>query len=105
MTEQSRAEILETLACEIGRRPAGAPTIGEIIPALRSARRDDRQLTLTFDRCATDLVSAVVAAERVCCSTIRWELAAGQELELRIAAGPAQLDALEAIFSPAPRQP
>jgi hypothetical protein len=100
MTEPARAEILETLACEIGSRPAGAPAIGEIIPALRSARRDDDALILAFDPTSADLVSAVVAAERVCCSTIRWDLEVGQEVRLRIGAGPAQLDVLAAIFVP-----
>ena len=46
------------------------------------------------------LVSAVVGAERLCCSTIVWELEAVQEPVLRIGAAPGQLDVLEAIFSP-----
>jgi hypothetical protein len=100
MPEQLQPEILDTLVCEPGSRPTGAPTIGEILPAVRSARRDERQLTVTFDRTATDLVRAVVEAERRCCPTIAWHLDTVQEPVLRIGATPGQLDVLEAIFSP-----
>jgi hypothetical protein len=100
MSEPLQPEILDTLVCEAGSRPRGAPTIGEIVPAVRSAHRDERQLTVTFDRTATSLVSAVVEAERLCCSTITWDLATVQEPTLRIIALPGQLDVLEAIFSP-----
>jgi hypothetical protein len=101
MTEPLQPEILDTLVCEPASRPKGAPTIGDILSAVRSAHRDERQLTVTFDRTATDLVSAVVEAERQCCSTIVWDLETERALELRISAAPAQLDVLEAIFSPA----
>src|SRR4051794_24231958 len=49
MPEPLQPEILATLVCEPARRPNGAPTLGEIVPAVRSARRDERQLTVTFD--------------------------------------------------------
>ena len=101
MTEQLQPEMLDTLVCEPASRPKGAPTIGEILPAVRSARRDEGYLTVTFDRTATDLVSAVVDAERLCCPTLVWELEAGPSLVLRIGATTGQLDVLEAVFSPA----
>ena len=100
MSEPLHPEILDTLVCEPGSRPPGAPTIGDIVPAVRSAHRDAAHLTVTFDRTALLLVSAVVEAERLCCSTITWDLSAAQETTLRIIALPGQLDVLEAIFSP-----
>jgi hypothetical protein len=100
MSERLQPEILDTLVCEPASRPKGAPTIGEILPAVRSAHRDERQVTVTFDRTATDLVRAVVEAERLCCPTITWHLVTAQEPVLRIKAMPGQLDVLEAIFSP-----
>ena len=100
MPEQLQPEILDTLVCEPASRPKGAPTIGEIGPAVRSARRDERQLTVTFDRSAADLVSAVIEAERLCCPTITWQLETADDPVLRILATPGQLDVLEAIFSP-----
>ena len=100
MTEPLQPEILDALVCEPASRPKGAPTIGEILPAVRSAHRDDRQLTVTFDRTATDLVSAVVDAERLCCPTITWELETVPGPVLRIGGTTGQLDVLEAIFAP-----
>jgi hypothetical protein len=100
MTGPLQPEILDTLVCEPARRPTGAPTIGDVLPAIRAASRDERQLTVTFDRTVTDLVSAVVDAERQCCSTIVWDLDTDPEPVLRIGARPGQLDVLEAIFVP-----
>jgi hypothetical protein len=100
MTEPLQPEILDTLVCEPASRPKGAPTIGDIQPSIRSAHRDEGQLTVTFDRSATELVGAVVEAERLCCPTITWELETAPDPVLRITAGPGQLDVLEAIFAP-----
>jgi len=60
MTERLQPEILDTLVCEPASRPRGAPTIGDVQPSIRSAHRDERQLTVTFDRSATELVGADV---------------------------------------------
>jgi hypothetical protein len=100
MTGPLQPEILDTLVCEPASRPKDAPTIGDILPAVRAASRDEHRLTVTFDRTATALVRAVVDAERRCCSTIVWELETGPEPVLRIGALPGQLDVLEALFSP-----
>jgi len=101
MSDPLQPEILDTLVCEPASRPKGAPAIGEIVPAILTAHRDERQLTVTFDRTATALVGAVAEAERLCCPTIVWKLDAVPEAVLRIEATPGQLDVLEAIFSPA----
>jgi hypothetical protein len=105
MTEPLQPEILDTLVCEPASRPKDAPTIGDILPAVRAALRDERHLTVMFDRTATDLVSAVVEAERRCCPTIVWDLETACGPALRIGATPGQLDVLEAIFSPARATP
>jgi hypothetical protein len=100
MPEPLQPEILDTLVCEPASRPKGAPTIGDIQPSIRSAHREERQLTVTFDRSATALVGAVVEAERLCCPTIAWEIETARKPVLRISATPGQLDVLEAIFAP-----
>jgi hypothetical protein len=53
---------------------------------------------LSFNETAMPTIEAFAAAERLCCSTILWEVNAASS-ELRIGAAPAQLDALEAVFS------
>jgi hypothetical protein len=102
MNEQLAPEVVDTLACELGRRPEGAPTIGDVLGAVRSVRRDAASLMVVFDPAAADVVAAVVDAERRCCSTLGWHLATDRGVRLRIDARPLQLDALEAMFSTPP---
>jgi hypothetical protein len=103
MPEQLQPEMLDTLVCEIGRRPAAAPSIEEVVPAIRSAHRQADALIVTFDAAAAETVRAVVDAERLCCSSITWALTQVSPdcpVELQIGASPNQLDVLEAIFTP-----
>ena len=100
MPEPLQPEILDTLVCESASRPKGAPTIGEIVPAVRPTHRDQRQLTVTFDRGATSPGRRRRGGRAPCCSTITWQLETTDDPVLRILAMPGQLDVLEAIFSP-----
>ena len=102
MNERVQPETLDTLVCELGRRPKGAPTIAEVAPSVRALRRQGNTLIVDFDPAATDVVAAVVDAERQCCSTIGWHLETDQRVQLRIDATPMQLDVLEAMFSAVP---
>ena len=94
-----RAELLETLVCEWGKRPAGAPTMADVLPFVRGVQRDDGTLVVAFELAAATKVAAFVEAERRCCSTIGWNLHTTPELRLRLTATPAQLDALEQMFT------
>jgi hypothetical protein len=98
MNEQLTPEVIDTLVCELGRRPPGAPTIEQVIGSVTALRRDEESLLVTFDPAAVDVVQAVVEAERLCCSTIGWQVDTTHGVELRIVATPLQLDALEAMF-------
>lgn len=98
MNEQLPPAVVETLVCELGPRPKGAPTIDQIAGSVISRRRDADQLRVTFDPTAIALVQAVVQAEQQCCSTIGWHLETEHGLQLRIVAKPLQLDALEEMF-------
>jgi hypothetical protein len=99
MTQVERAEILETLVCEWGQRPVGAPTTADVRPALRGLQREDGALVVEFDPSAAVVVAGFVEAERRCCSTIGWELQTSPDVQLRLTATPAQLDALEQMFT------
>lgn len=102
MSDLPSSEALETLVCDLGRRPTGTPTIGDVLPRVTAVRREADSLVVTFDAGASDLASAVVDAERQCCSTIGWELEASSAVELRLSGTPAQVDALAEMFSAAP---
>lgn len=99
MNEQLAPDVLDALVCEIGRRPKGAPTIADVTGSVRSVRRDADTLIVTFEPAAADVVAAVAAAERHCCSTIGWHVETDSAVRLRITARPLQLDALAEMFS------
>jgi hypothetical protein len=95
----------ETLACEIGARPVGAPPFHSLASAARRVWRDGGSLLVDYDPAAVEQVTAVVEAERRCCSTIGWHLeestdnARASTLRLRIEGSTAQLDVLEELLS------
>jgi hypothetical protein len=112
------AATLETLACEIGARPAGVPHFGDVAGAVRAVRREADALVVDYeyDPALATTLEAIVAAERACCPEIGWRLespdvpagvpsgppAQGPAvLRLRVAASAAQLDALAPAFAPA----
>ncbi len=88
-------DVLEILACEIGARPAGAPSPMDLVPFARALHREGAQLFITFDPAAAATVAAFAEAERRCCAGIGWEVEQGAETGLRITATPAQLDVIE----------
>lgn len=98
MRDALTPEVVDTLVCELGQRPEGAPTIDQIVGSVTALHRDADSLVVTFDPTAADMVQAVVEAERQCCSTLGWQLETEQGLHLRITAKPLQLDTLEEMF-------
>jgi DNA-binding transcriptional MerR regulator len=100
MRAQRRPDALDILVCEIGKRPAGAPTIEDILGSVTEICREGDTLIITFEPAAEETVRAVVEAERACCSTIGWNLETEHGLQLVIDAKPVQLDTLEAMFEP-----
>lgn len=98
MTAEPTQEQLDTLACDITARPHGAPGFDEIMPAVRRIERAPRTLTIDFAPESYATVEGCVAAERLCCAEIGWELEREPAPRLRITATPPQLDVLEQIF-------
>lgn len=101
VSDQLTPEVVDALVCELGKRPTGAPTIGDIVGSVTSLHRAANSLVVELDPAAAEKVQAVVEAERQCCSTISWQLEREQGIRLRITALPLQLETLEAMFSPA----
>ncbi len=91
-------DTLETLSCAIGQRPADAPAFSDLAPAVRTLRREPGTLVVDFAPEALAAVQALVAAERLCCSTLTWRLEHDRGLTLHIGASHLQLDTLEQLF-------
>ncbi|MEX0749537.1 MAG: hypothetical protein WD359_01910 [Dehalococcoidia bacterium] len=94
MKQPDERDLIDVLACEIGVRPRGAPTFEDLAPHVRGVRRTTSAIVVAFDDDAFTLAEGLVAAERLCCPDIRWELPPGPQVELRIIAAPRQLDVL-----------
>ena len=95
--ERLNEETLAVLACDLGARPAGAPTLDDVLPRIRKVHREPSALVLGFAAANLAVIDAFAAAERLCCAEIEWSIDA-RSAELRIAAMPTQLDALQAVF-------
>lgn len=100
MSEPHAPEVMETLMCEVGKRPSGAPTIDQIVGSVTGVHRHADSLVVMFEPTAVEVVQKVAAAERLCCSTIGWEVGTADGLQLRITASPLQLETLAEMFSP-----
>jgi hypothetical protein len=103
-TQRHDQDVLETLACDITARPAGAPGFADIAGAVRSVRRDGNALIVDYDPAVAETLAAVVEAERQCCEGIGWHLlgpasaTAGAPHQLHIEARPEQLDILASLI-------
>ena len=91
VSEKMRSEVLGVMGCEFELRPAGAPHFGDLAGAVKSVRRDEGALIVTYQRRVRAALAEVVAAERLCCAGIGWELS-DDGATLRVTAAPEQLD-------------
>jgi hypothetical protein len=91
-------DALAVLACEIDKRPAGAPAFTDLLPFVRRRTRETGWLIIGFDPEAAATVSAFVDAERRCCAGIGWEVGQADLITVRITAAPSQLDVLEQMW-------
>jgi hypothetical protein len=90
-------DLIEVLACEIDTRPA-APGPEELAPFVQSAYCSHTTITIDLAEAGRETAEAFVAAERICCSNIGWQLQEAPRLRLRITAEPQQLAALKALI-------
>jgi hypothetical protein len=94
MTERSGIiETLELLACDISARPKDAPALDALSPHILHIQRAPGALTIDVEASALDVVEAFAAAERLCCSTLGFDVTHGDPVRLRITATPELLDA------------
>lgn len=98
MRNPPREDLLEVVGCELGKRPAQAPTMDDLGPHLLAVRRESDSITLRFDPEGLAPLKAFVEAERQCCAGIGWTVSEGPDVALRIEASPAELDAFAAMM-------
>lgn len=72
------------------------------MPSVTAIHRDAAGLVVMFDPAAAEVVQEVVEAERLCCSTIDWQLECDPGVSLRISASPLRLDTLHEMFTMQP---
>lgn len=90
-----RDDVLAVLACDLGKRPRGAPGFPDLARALKNVRRGDGTLVAEYEAEAAAALAEVAAAERLCCAGIDWRV---DGATLTVRATPAQLDAVETIL-------
>jgi hypothetical protein len=91
-------DTLAVLACEIEARPAGSPSIADLLPMVGEVRREDRAVVVSFAADTLSTVQAFAVAERICCAEIGWDVEPGPPVTLRITASSEQLDLVDGIF-------
>ena len=98
MRNPPREDLLAVVGCEIGKRPAQAPTLDDLGPHLLGVQRQRDSITVRFAPEALAMLRAFAEAERQCCAGIGWTVSEGPDVALRIEAGPAQLEAFAAMI-------
>jgi hypothetical protein len=91
-------DALAVLACDYAARPQGAPSFFDLEDAIRAVRREPDALVLDFDPTRREAVEQLVAAERLCCTEIGWELETAPALRLHIRAADDQLAVFEGFL-------
>jgi hypothetical protein len=80
------------------RPPAPGPD--DLAPWFRAARRHPSSVEFEFDAAASEILDAFVAAERVCCPGLQWDVARDDgALRLRVSGTPEQAEALAALWA------
>ena len=91
-------DLLDVVGCEIGKRPANAPTLDDLGQHVLGVQRESGSITVRFAPEALATLEAFVEAERECCADIGWTVSEGPDVALRIEARPAQLEAFAVMI-------
>jgi len=98
-TLSGRDDIIEVLDGDLNTRPEAAPGIDALLPHVRGVSTMPEALMVDFDERAAGTLEAFVAAERLCCAGIGWEIERGSVLRLRITANEVQLEAIKSLWN------
>jgi hypothetical protein len=81
-------EPLRALSCDIQLRPVDAAGIEQLLPFVQKRRIDGNAVTVFFSTKAKDILRSFVEAERLCCTSLIWEIIEdGNEIVLKVNGG------------------
>lgn len=90
------------LSCDISSRPRNAAGIEELLPFVRAVTHDTNRVIVDFVPDGQAASDSFLAAERLCCTGLTWELAQSQnQLQQVVAGTPEQLLLIKQWFEPA----
>lgn len=89
----------DVLVCEYEKRPKGAPSFLDLHDSIAAVVREGEALRVEFDASHRAAVEQLVAAERLCCPTIAWELSPPPRLALTIRGRLGQLATLQHMLT------
>jgi hypothetical protein len=93
---------LRVLACDISRRPDSAPALAALAASVRRIESRGHDLVIDFDAEAESALAVVVAAERLCCAQLGWQLE--QPTRLRVVGSELQLELVARLLGSAERK-
>jgi len=65
---------LQILACDISVRPENAAGVADVLPFILTTTINDPHLVISFERDCKHVIESFVAAERLCCTGLNWDL-------------------------------
>ncbi len=90
---------LTVLACDISVRPAANAGIDDLLNHVLSVRMTSNKLTVEFDIAGTAALLSFVEAERMCCTTLTWNIVeSAASVQLNVEGTPDQLGVINLWF-------
>jgi hypothetical protein len=94
-------DVLTVLSCDLNARPVGAPAFEDVLPAISAVWREMDALVVGFDPRLRRTIEGFAAAERACCSSIRWEVSAIEPVLRIVPEDESQMALLKELFKAA----
>ena len=77
---------LHILSCDIAVRPRDAAGISHLVPFICKVEANESEVMVEFNKEGKEFVDSFVAAERLCCTGLKWTIEEGADV-LRLIVG------------------